>query len=162
MRAVKMIRWMGIQAEIDPRPGGVYRLDPKGRGVIRNSNRQGSGPRGPPRKKDLSAASAHRGFHVFLAFLGGIVFLLAYKGWNEKDPHDLSKAIVTEIWIDLKEKRFLNPVNGLSHEPESDSSSLQRRRSIFSFLGLNNVAHHGNGSYSSSNHVPEEKRSEVA
>lgn len=23
-----MIRWMGIQAEIDPRPGGVYRLDP--------------------------------------------------------------------------------------------------------------------------------------
>jgi uncharacterized protein involved in exopolysaccharide biosynthesis len=99
---------------------------------------------------------------MFLAFLGGIVFLLAYKGWNEKDPHDLSKAIVTEIWIDLKEKRFLNPVNGLSHEPESDSSSLHRRRSIFSFLGLNNVAHHGNGSYSSSNHVPEEKRSEVA
>jgi uncharacterized protein YndB with AHSA1/START domain len=35
MRAVKMIRWMEIQAEIDPRPGGVYRLDPNGRDVIR-------------------------------------------------------------------------------------------------------------------------------
>jgi uncharacterized protein YndB with AHSA1/START domain len=32
---VKMIRWMGIQAEIDPRPGGMYRLDPNGRDVIR-------------------------------------------------------------------------------------------------------------------------------
>jgi uncharacterized protein YndB with AHSA1/START domain len=30
-----MIRWMGIQAEIDLRPGGVYRLDPNGRDVIR-------------------------------------------------------------------------------------------------------------------------------
>ncbi len=32
---LKMIRWMGISAEIDPRPGGVYRLDPNGRDVIR-------------------------------------------------------------------------------------------------------------------------------
>jgi uncharacterized protein YndB with AHSA1/START domain len=31
----KMIRWMGIQAEIDPTPGGIYRLDPNGRDVIR-------------------------------------------------------------------------------------------------------------------------------
>ena len=30
-----MIRWTGIRAEIDPRPGGVYRLDPNGRDVIR-------------------------------------------------------------------------------------------------------------------------------
>jgi len=30
-----MIRCMEIQAEIDPRPGGVYRLDPNGRDVIR-------------------------------------------------------------------------------------------------------------------------------
>ena len=30
----KMIRWMGLTAEIDPRPGGVYRLDPNGRDVI--------------------------------------------------------------------------------------------------------------------------------
>jgi len=31
---VKMVRWMGIAAEVDPRPGGVYRLDPNGRDVI--------------------------------------------------------------------------------------------------------------------------------
>jgi uncharacterized protein YndB with AHSA1/START domain len=30
-----MLRWMGIQAEIDPRPGGVHRLGPNGRDVIR-------------------------------------------------------------------------------------------------------------------------------
>lgn len=30
----KMVRWMGIAAEIDPRPGGIYRLDPNGRDVI--------------------------------------------------------------------------------------------------------------------------------
>ena len=32
---VKMIRWMGIRAEIDPRPGGIYFLDPNGRDTIR-------------------------------------------------------------------------------------------------------------------------------
>jgi uncharacterized protein YndB with AHSA1/START domain len=32
---VKMLRWMGIAAEIDPQPGGVYRVDPNGRDVIR-------------------------------------------------------------------------------------------------------------------------------
>ena len=32
---VKMLRWMGIAAEIDPRPGGIYRLDPNGCDVIR-------------------------------------------------------------------------------------------------------------------------------
>jgi uncharacterized protein YndB with AHSA1/START domain len=31
----KMIRWMGIRAEIDPRPGGMYWLDPNGRDFIR-------------------------------------------------------------------------------------------------------------------------------
>lgn len=34
---LKMVRWMGIQAELDPRPGGIYRLDPNGRDVIRGS-----------------------------------------------------------------------------------------------------------------------------
>ena len=32
--AAKMVRWMGITAAIDPRPGGIYRLDPNGRDVI--------------------------------------------------------------------------------------------------------------------------------
>lgn len=31
----KMIGWMGIRAEIDPKPGGIYRVDPNGRDVIR-------------------------------------------------------------------------------------------------------------------------------
>ena len=31
----KMLRWMGIRAEIDPRPGGIYRVDSNGRDVIR-------------------------------------------------------------------------------------------------------------------------------
>ena len=98
---------------------------------------------------------------MFLAFIGGIVFLVGSKSWHEKDPHDLSKAIATEIWTDLKEKRLLNSVNGVSHEPEIDtSSSLRRRRSIFSFLGLNNGARNDNGSSSSSNHVSEEELSE--
>jgi uncharacterized protein YndB with AHSA1/START domain len=30
-----MIRRMGTKAEIDPQPGGMYRLDPNGRDVIR-------------------------------------------------------------------------------------------------------------------------------
>ena len=98
---------------------------------------------------------------MFLAFIGGIVFLIGSKSWKEKDPRDLSKAIATEIWIDLKEKRLLNSVNGASHEPESDSSSSpHRRRSIFSFLGLNNGRHNGNGFSPSSNHVSEEELSE--
>lgn len=98
---------------------------------------------------------------MFLAFIGGIVFLIGSKSWKEKDPRDLSKAIATEIWIDLKEKRLLNSVNGVSHGPESDSSrSLHRRRSIFSFLGLNNGARNGNGFSSSSSHVSEEELSE--
>jgi uncharacterized protein YndB with AHSA1/START domain len=31
----KMTRWMGLRAEIDPRPGGIYRVEPNGRDVIR-------------------------------------------------------------------------------------------------------------------------------
>jgi len=31
----KFLRWMGLVLEIDPRPGGIFRLDPNGREVIR-------------------------------------------------------------------------------------------------------------------------------
>lgn len=31
----QMIRWKGIAAELDPRPGGVYRVDMNGRDVVR-------------------------------------------------------------------------------------------------------------------------------
>jgi uncharacterized protein YndB with AHSA1/START domain len=30
----KMLSWMGIRAEIDPKPGGIYRVDANGRDVI--------------------------------------------------------------------------------------------------------------------------------
>jgi uncharacterized protein YndB with AHSA1/START domain len=31
----KLVRWKGIQAELDPHPGGIYRVDINGRDVIR-------------------------------------------------------------------------------------------------------------------------------
>ena len=88
-----------------------------------------------------------------LACLGGIVLLIGSKTWNEQDPHDLSKAVVTEIWIDLKEKRFLNSGNGTSHEPGGSANSpLRRKRGILSFLGLYRPDHNS-GSRSSLNDV---------
>lgn len=34
---LKMLRWMGIRADLQPTPGGIYFLDPNGRDVIRGS-----------------------------------------------------------------------------------------------------------------------------
>lgn len=31
----KMLRWMGLTVEMDPKPGGIFRLDPNGREMIR-------------------------------------------------------------------------------------------------------------------------------
>jgi capsule polysaccharide export protein KpsE/RkpR len=114
-------------------------------------------PADVPEKKTFPPRLLIGSSSMFLAFIGGIVFLLGSRSWHEKDSHDLSKAIAIEIWTDLKEKRVLNSVNGVSHEPQTDSSgSLHCKRSIFSLLGLNNAAHNGNGFSSSSNHVSEE------
>ena len=33
----KMVRWMGLEAELEPKPGGKYRLDPNGRDVIQGT-----------------------------------------------------------------------------------------------------------------------------
>jgi capsule polysaccharide export protein KpsE/RkpR len=78
---------------------------------------------------------------TLVAVIGGVMFLLGSKSWDEKDPHDLGKAIATEIWIDLKEKRLLNPVNGVGHDAEEDGSDPQpKKRGILSFLGLKNGA----------------------
>jgi len=80
---------------------------------------------------------------------GGVVFLLASKSWHNRDPRDLGRVVITEIWIDLKEKRFLNSANGASRGPEADSgNSLGRKRGIASFLGLRNAAHNSSGSHS--------------
>lgn len=95
---------------------------------------------------------------MFAACGGGVVFLLASKSWYNRDPRELSRVVITEIWIDLKEKRFLNSTNGASHGPEADSSSsLGRKRGISSLLGL---THNGNGSRSSPSWTSSERRSD--
>jgi len=98
---------------------------------------------------------------MFAACAGGVVFLLAAKSWHNRDPHDVGKVVITEIWLDLKEKRFLNSANGASRGPEADSgNSLGGKRGISSFLGLSNAAHNGNGSHSSPECHSGEKRAE--
>lgn len=102
----------------------------------------------PPRL--IIAASS-----MLLTFTAGIAMVLGSKSWNDIDPGDLSKAVATEIWIDLKAKRFLSPVNGVSARPGGDSgNSVGRKGGILSFLGWN-AAHHANGSYCSTQCVPE-------
>jgi uncharacterized protein YndB with AHSA1/START domain len=34
---VKMLQWMGVRADLQPRPGGIYFLSPNGREIIRGS-----------------------------------------------------------------------------------------------------------------------------
>jgi uncharacterized protein YndB with AHSA1/START domain len=34
----KLIRWLGLKAELDPRPGGIFRVDPNGRDVVVRHN----------------------------------------------------------------------------------------------------------------------------
>jgi uncharacterized protein involved in exopolysaccharide biosynthesis len=100
----------------------------------------------PPRK--LIALSS-TGF----AFFCGVVVLLATKSWEERDPDDLSKAIAKEIWVDLKERRFLNSVAAPSSAPTPDvHDSLQLKRGIFSFLGWSKGQPNRNGSSSSPAH----------
>jgi len=36
----KFLRWMGVMAELDPRPGGIFRVDPNRRDVIRGTYRE--------------------------------------------------------------------------------------------------------------------------
>jgi len=97
---------------------------------------------------------------MFVACVGGVVFLLVSKSWHTRDPHDLGKLVMTEIWVDLKEKRFLNSANGASHGPEADSRNSPRKRGISSFLGLSNSVHNSNGSQSSSECHSGEERAE--
>ena len=98
---------------------------------------------------------------MFLAGMGGVVTLVGSRVWKEKDPKDLSKAVATEIWIDLKEKRFLNPVNGASNAPKTTSLDSSRRKvSTFSSLDLNEDSHNGNGSHSSADYGSEKERYE--
>src|SRR3989304_6065193 len=70
--AGKMVRWKGLRATLDPRPGGVYRVDINGEDVARGEyveivpNRRGRVPRGggggapPPPPPGGRAASRSR------------------------------------------------------------------------------------------------------
>ena len=96
---------------------------------------------------------------TLLMLTAGIALVLGSKSWNDKDPGDLSKVVATEIWIDLKEKRFLSPVNGVSAGPAGDSRGSElHKRGILSFLGWKNAIHNGNGAHRSSECLPEAQR----
>ena len=79
---------------------------------------------------------------VLLTFTAGVTVVLCSRSWNDKDPRDLSKAVATEIWIDLKEKRFLTPENNHDRNGASSTNSLPRRRGVLSFLGLSHSLTH--------------------
>lgn len=96
---------------------------------------------------------------LLLTLTAGVGLVLGSKSWSDKDPQDLSKAVATEIWLDLKEKRFLNSASGFSHALGAESGkSVPSKRGIFSFLGWRNAA--GNGAQSSRTCVSEEEHCE--
>lgn len=96
---------------------------------------------------------------TLLALTAGVGLVLGSKSWNEKDPGDLGKAVATEIWIDLKEKRFLNSTNDFFHALGAESSdTVPHKHSIFSFLGWRNAAANGSDSLRAS--VSEEESRE--
>jgi len=108
----------------------------------------------PPRKLIIVSSTG-----IFL--LAGIVMLLATKTWNEKDPDDLSKAIANEIWVDLKQKRFLNPVDrSLTATGLNMTGSAQVKRGLLSILGWNRSIPNCNGGASTSSLA--EKQAESA
>jgi capsule polysaccharide export protein KpsE/RkpR len=95
----------------------------------------------PPRRLNIGITT------MCVTGLFGVVFLFGSKIWHEGDPHDLGKAVITEIWIDLKAKRFLDPGN--SHGTEGNG--LPRNRGVLFLLGWRNPVRNSNGSNSSTN-----------
>lgn len=123
-----------------------------------------------PEKRDFPSRRLIAVSSTSLAFLSGIVLLLGTKSWHERDPDDLSKAVANEIWVDLKQKRFLNSVN--TNTPNSQDAELadsrQRKNPFLTLLGWRNVARNGstgyvsdavNGSGQSPTNGPDEERS---
>jgi hypothetical protein len=76
------------------------------------------------------------------------VVVLGSKSWNDWDPRDVSKAVATEIWIDIKAKRFLSDTNGHAASLAADSANPARKRGILSFLGLSNAARYSDEYFS--------------
>jgi hypothetical protein len=98
---------------------------------------------------------------TIVAFTIGIGIVLGSKSWNERDPRDLSKVVATEIWIDIKAKRFLSTGNGVSASLGADSSGVERKRGgVLSFLGLSNASHPPNDYFSGSDSFSESESRE--
>ena len=97
---------------------------------------------------------------VLLAFAAGIAIVLGSKSWNDRDPRDLSKAVATEIWVDLKEKRFLAPGNNLDRSEAASANSLPRKSGILSLFGFSNSSKHPSEPFSPSESFSE-RESEV-
>lgn len=102
-----------------------------------------------PEKKDFPPRKLVAASSTGLAFLSGIVLLLATKSWHERDPDDLSKAVANEIWVDLKKKRFLNSVGTNTPKPEHAelAASLQYKNPILTLLGWRNAPRTGSTGY---------------
>ena len=98
-----------------------------------------------PEKRDFPSRRLIAASSTGLAFLSGIVVLLATKSWHERNPDDLSKAVANEIWVDLKQKRFLNSVNTDTPKQQDAelADSLERKNPILALLGWRNVARNG-------------------
>ena len=98
---------------------------------------------------------------MLLAFVAGVAIVLGSKSWNDRDPQDLSKAVATEIWIDIKAKRFLSANNDTTGSDANDTSGVMPRKGgIFSFLGWSNAARNSIDSYTSAKRVPEPRQDE--
>lgn len=98
---------------------------------------------------------------MLLAFIAAIGVVLGWKSWNDKDPQDLGKAVASEIWIDLKEKRFLTPGNNSEGQGVTATNSLPRKSGILSFLGLSNASRHPDGLFSTSERFSKRQASET-
>lgn len=114
-----------------------------------------------PEKKDFPPRTLIAMSSTGIAFVGGVVVLLATKSWNEKDPDDLGKAIANEIWVDLKEKRFLRSVDANTPKSRETAGSLQHRNRILSFLGWRNAARNGSSAYLSGDEDCESRRAQT-
>ena len=88
-----------------------------------------------------------------LAFLSGLVLVLGFRTWYDTDPQDLSRMVVKEIWLDLKEKRFLSPANGRQGPGTDSDTSMPKRQGILSFLGWSNAPGNSHGSYYASGYT---------
>jgi len=109
-----------------------------------------------PEKKDFPPRRLIATSSTAIAFFSGIIILLANKSWEDRDPDDWGKTLAKEIWIDLKEKRFLNPVAQPAPEPHLPGS-IQLKRGLFFLLGWNKGLRESDGPSITSAHDASDK-----